>query len=603
MSDRTEPGEPAAPGREHPEDRLYLGIMTGPHDPSAAIVRGGRVLALVDEERFIRHKHAFGIYPINAVRYCLQVAQAHIDEVHRICVPWDVHAHSDGTLAAFYREMGERWPVDAATRRWQQTQLASFSDEGLCERHGLALRRTFGDRPLPPIVGTGHHYTHAFQAAHESPFEDAVVVVLDGSGDTHSGTVWRKAGGRIDMLREISLPHSVGWFYAAITEYLGFDSSDGEYKVMGLASYGRPDPALSALVEKVMHTADDGVGYALDPRYIHFGPHSYSGRFTDYLADLFGRSPRAQDEPVEQWHMDLALAAQGATEEAGCRLAAWAVRETGLGNVCLGGGVAMNVKMNARIAELPGVADVFAHPGCADNGAAAGAALVGCHADTGLLPAPLRSIALGPEYADSVEGALKTVKADYERPADLPAAIAADLADGAVVGWYSGRMEAGSRALGQRSILADPRFAGARDRVNEAIKYRQPWRPFAPSIPDEFVARYTDGRGDGRFMTMAFPASDRLRRDAPAVVHVDGTTRIHRVVAADNPLYHRLIVEFGRLTGVPVVLNTSFNLAGEPIVCTPLDALRTFWSSGIDVLVLEDVVIRKRQGTNQRTES
>ena len=587
----------AHPGTGPHQDLLYLGIMTGPHDPSAAVVRNGRVLALADEERFTRNKHAFGTYPINAIRYCLEAAGADLAEVHRIAVPWDVDAHTDGRMAAFYRRMADDWPVDDSTRRWQRAQLAAFSRDGLAARHGRELRRAFGVDEIPPFTGPGHHYSHAFQAAHESPFATAVVLVLDGSGDEHSGTVWCKRGGDLDLLREITLPHSVGWFYAAITEYLGFESSDGEYKVMGLAAHGHPDTGLDALVRQVLRPADDGVGYRLEPRFVHYGPHRHSGRFTDHLVDLFGRPPRSRRQPVEQWHMDLALAAQRAVEEVACRLVAWAVEETGASNVCVGGGVAMNVKMNARIAALPGVRDVFAHPGCADNGAAAGAALAACHADTGVLPSPLRCMALGPSYpVEAIDRALDSVGVDYERPADVIAEVAQDLADGLVVGWFSGRMEAGSRALGQRSILADPRTPGMRDRVNEVIKHREPWRPFAPSITDEHVHHYTDDTGDARFMTMSFTANERLRADAPAVVHVDGTSRIHRVVRADAPRFHRLITGFHRLTGIPVLLNTSFNVAGEPIVCTPVDALRTFWSSGLDALVLEDRVIRKRRG-------
>jgi carbamoyltransferase len=585
----------AAADEPPPEDRLYLGIMTGPHDPSAAAVRNGEVLALADEERFTRTKHAFGAYPINAVRYCLDAAGVDLAGVHQISMPWDLAAHTDGRIKAFYQGVAQQFDVDVATRRWQQRQLATFHLDNLRAWHGRELFHASGCTTVPPIVGPGHHYTHAFQAAFESPFDSCVALVLDGSGDTQSGTLWLRCGADLTLLREITLPHSLGWFYAAVTEYLGFESSDGEYKVMGLASHGRPDAHLDALVAHVVHPAEDGIGYRLDPRYVHYGPHTWSGRFTDHLATLFGRPPRARCQAVEQWHMDLAAAAQRALERAACRLVSWAVRETGAHDLCVGGGVGMNVKMNAAIAALPEVNRVFAHPGCADNGAAAGAALAACYADTGRLPRPLRTMALGPAYGrDDVLHALRTTGCRFVELDDPCDAVARDLADGLVVGWFSGRMEAGSRALGHRSILADPRSPGIRDRVNAVIKHREPWRPFAPSVPDETADAYSDeDRGDGRFMTMAFPANELMRQHAPAVVHVDGTSRIHRVVRADNPVFHRLIESFGNLTGVPVLLNTSFNVAGEPIVCTPTDALRTFWGSGLDVLVLENFVVRK----------
>lgn len=575
-------------------DRLFLGIMTGPHDPSAAIVRNGQVLALADEERFIRHKHAFGSYPINAIRYCLEAAKADLSDVHRIAMPWDVTRYSDGRIAAFYREMNEALPVDAATKHWQQRQLSTFHHDNLRALHRRELGRAFGVAAIPDIVGTPHHYTHAFQAAHESPYADAIVLVLDGSGDTHTGTLWRKQGSALHLLREIEMPHSVGWFYAAITEYLGFDSSDGEYKVMGLAAHGKPDPGMDSLIGAVLYPAENTIDYRLATEYIHYGTHTYSGRFTDRLVELFGCPPRSRREPVEQWHMDLALAAQTAAEQAACRLVRWAICETGVRNVCVGGGVAMNVKVNAAIAALPEVTAVFAHPGCADNGAAAGAALVAWHAESGVPPEPLRSMALGPSYSSAtIERTLRSVRATFEFVDDIAPVIAHELTRGRVVGWFSGRMEAGARALGHRSILADPRTPAMRDRVNAVIKHRESWRPFAPSVPDEHADVYTDHTGDGRFMMMAVTANARLRSDAPAVVHVDGTSRVHRVVRADNPEFHRLLTEFGTLTGVPVLLNTSFNLAGEPIVCTPLDALRTFHASGLDILVLENFVIRK----------
>lgn len=576
------------------EDRLYLGIMTGPHDPSAAIVRNGEVLALVDEERFIRDKHAFDRFPLRAIASCLQIAGATLDDIHAIAMPWDIAAHSDGRMAAFYDALSTEWSVDRATREWQQKQLRTFSEDALRERLSRELRVGLGAHDTPAIVGPGHHRSHAVQAGYESPFRDALVVVLDGSGDHHSGTVWSKRGPELELRHEVLLPHSLGWFYAAVTEYLGFASSDGEYKVMGLAAFGKRNPTLRALVDQVLLEGDDSLSYRLDPKFIHYGQHSFSGRFTDDLVDLFGHPPRTHGEELEPWHMDLAFAAQEAVEDAVVRLVEWGVRTTGIHSVALGGGVAMNVKANARVAASDDVEAVFAHPGCADNGAAAGAALAACMDDGAGIPHPIQSIALGPSFTEKeVAAILKSVGAVAETVEDVGAAVAWELVAGRVVGWFSERMEAGSRALGHRSILADPRSLKSRDRVNAVIKHREPWRPFGPSMPAEVVDRYTDDIGDARFMTIAFRANDRLRNEAPAVVHVDGTSRIHAVVAEENPNYYRVLAEFGRLTGVPIVLNTSFNLAGEPIVCTPVDALRTFWSSGLDVLALGHHMLRK----------
>jgi carbamoyltransferase len=298
---------------------------------------------------------------------------------------------------------------------------------------------------------------------------------------------------------------------------------------------------------------------------------------------------------VEQWHKDLAFAVQNALEEAATRLVRWAIIETGVSKVCVGGGVGLNVKMNARLAELPEVTDVFANPLCADGGAAAGAALVACYQTTGVLPRPLESLALGPRTGvDETSELLMQAAIQYERPDDLCDLVARELSNGRIVGWCEGRMEAGPRALGHRSILADPRKVEIRDRVNAIVKHREEWRPFAPSIPCEALGTYVTGAGDPRFMTMAFRATDRLRAEAPAVVHTDGTCRAHGVSAHSSPTFYRLLAAFGALTGVPVLLNTSFNVAGEPIVCSAEDALRTFWSTGLDVLVIDDLIVRKQ---------
>jgi carbamoyltransferase len=272
----------------------------------------------------------------------------------------------------------------------------------------------------------------------------------------------------------------------------------------------------------------------------------------------------------------------------------WGVRETGIHRVCLGGGVALNIKMNSRLFMRSDVEDVFPHPLCSDSGAAAGAALAACFQSAGTRPERLESLALGIEQTnDDIEQALSNAWLEYERPADVCAAAAEELANGRVVGWFQGRMEAGPRALGQRSILADPRSPANRDRVNAVIKFREYWRPFCPSMTAAAADRYFAKHTRAPFMILAFPANERLKEDAPAIVHVDGTSRVQFVEPSVLPKYHRLLEEFEKLTGVPVLLNTSFNVKGEPIVCTIHDALRTFWSTGMEVLVAGDFIVRK----------
>ncbi|HYZ97248.1 MAG TPA: carbamoyltransferase C-terminal domain-containing protein [Acidimicrobiales bacterium] len=573
---------------------VFLGIFEGHFDPAVAAVRDGRVVAYAEEERPLRYKHAPGLYPTRALSWCLEEAGVRPDEVEAVAVNWNVPAYTDGTMRVFFEELRQRWPVDPATVAWQEAVLRRFDADSLRRRHERHFRRAFGELALPPLHPVPHHYTHAFHALMQSPFERAVCLTIDGSGDQHTAVLWRKEGEGIEPLREIVMPHSLGWVYAAFTEYLGFDAYDGEHKVMGLAAYGRPRDDLRARLARIVGVAADGVEFRVDPSFIHYGPHTCSDRYTDRLVDLLGRPPRRPGQPLTPWHEDVAYALQECLEEAVERLVVWAVRETGIAAVCIGGGVGLNVKLNSRLFQHPEIGDLFAHPLCSDGGAAAGAALAACWQATGARPERLETLALGPaEATEDIERALRVAHLDYERPEDICDAVADELARERVVGWFQGRMEAGPRALGQRSILADPRRVEMRDKVNAIVKFREYWRPFCPSMPAEAAARYFERHTDAPFMILALPANDCLRRDAPAVVHVDGSCRVQLVHERVLPRYHRLLTLFEKRTGVPVLLNTSFNVKGEPIVCTIQDALRTFWSTGLEVLAAGDFLLRK----------
>jgi len=575
-------------------DSVFLGINNDYVDPSAAIVRAGKVLAFAEEERFVRQKHALGRYPINALQFCLDHAGVDLREVAAIGINWNLTAYSDGTMEEFYRAMQTEWKVDRQTMEWQLSRLKKRNRDNYLKIHQQNLYRAFGDSRIPEFIDIPHHYTHAFQAFKQSPFDRAVCLTIDGSGDNHCTVVWRCDDEGIVPIKEILMPHSLGWVYAAFTEYLGFRAYDGEYKVMGLAAYGRRNEDLYNKLARIVRLDLDEVEYRVDPRYIHYGGHRYSGRFTDELVGLLGRTPRLPSEDITQWHEDLAYAVQEALERAVERLVRWAVLECGIDRVCVSGGVGLNIKMNSRLYQLPEVKDFFAHPLCGDNGAAAGSALVACHQVCGAEPEKLVTLALGNQQdEDSIIKVLDTAKLDYDRADDLCGEVVDDLVDGKIVGWFQGRMEAGPRALGQRSILADPRHAENRDKVNRVIKFREYWRPFCPSLPEESMARYFDDYTNGYFMNISFSANERLKREAPAIVHVDGTCRTQMVSKSTLPVFHQLLSAFEARTGVPVLLNTSFNVKGEPVVATVTDALRTFWSTGLDTLVVGPFVIRK----------
>lgn len=577
---------------------FFLGIFEGGYDPSAGLVSEGKLLAFAEEERFLRNKHAKGWYPSRAIKFCLHQAGIGVGDVSAIAINWDVPSYTDGTMQEFFESLRADWPVDQRTIGWQNSLLKLFNESAVEARHAAAWHRAFGVAKLPPIIAIPHHYVHAMQAFMQSPFEEALCLTVDGSGDQFCTVLWHCRGDKVVPIYEVPMPHSLGWFYAAATEFLGFEAYDGEYKVMGLAAYGKPNPEIRKAVGRFLYAAADGIGYRLDPCMIHYGPHGWSDRFTDHLATLLGQPPRSESEPLTEWHFDFAYAVQEALEEAAIRLVRWGQKQTGASNLCIGGGVGLNVKMNTRLFEVEGISRIFPHPLCSDSGAAAGAALVACWQQTGARPEKLSSLALGNEESDEqIEDMLKRCGISYAHSNDIAKSVAAELSEGRIVGWFQGRMEAGPRALGQRSILADPRFVDARDRVNAVIKYREPWRPFCPSMKAEAADRYLEQWDDAPFMVIAFRAKAELQADAPAIVHVDNTVRIQLVHQQVNPLYHRLLDAFEEMTGVPVLLNTSFNVKGEPIVCSAVDAVRTFYGTGMDSLAIGNFMIRKPNPT------
>lgn len=574
--------------------KYYIGVFEGHYDPAAAIVCDGKVLAYSEEERHTRQKHAVGAYPVKALRYCLETAGISLEDVESIAVNWDLPAFTNGSMNAFFEKLNQEYDVNQGTLSWQKFMLNKFNSEKYTQYHHKQLRKAFGNVALPPIKSFPHHFSHCFQTFYQSPFEQAVCLTLDGSGDQNCTVIWKAEGDKITPIRNIEIPHSLGWVYAAFTEYLGFQAYDGEYKVMGLAAYGQPDSKLSEKVAKIIQWDDIQQTYRIDPSYVHYGEHTYSERFTDKLATLFHRQPRLSCEEITTWHENLAFAVQKRLEEVVVKLTEWAIDKTGISNVCIGGGVGMNVKMNQRIFESSKVSDLFVHPLCSDGGGAQSVALASCHQATGVLPEKLQTLALGySETNESVQKMLDLVQLDYTYYEDIEDATAEELAQGKIVGWVQGNMEAGPRALGQRSILADPRNTKNRDKVNSIIKFREYWRPFCPSMTYEDVDRFFDAYTDAPYMVVAFKANDHLKEVAPAIVHTDQTARVQMVHQDVLPRYHKLLKRFESRSSIPILLNTSFNVKGEPLVTSAQDALRTFWSTGMDILVIENYMIRK----------
>jgi len=565
-------------------------------DPAAAIVVDGQVAAYAEEERLVRYKHAPSVFPLRSIKACLDVTGLKLTDLDCAVYGWDAPRYGNGDMARFYASVDDHYPPDDATRRWQQRNLGVFAPGSLRAVLEAELVRGFGVSPaaVPDLLFYPHHKTHAAAAFYLSPFDEALVLTIDGSGDSECTVLWHGRGSRLEPIHRIEIPNSLGWFYAALTEYLGFEAYDGEYKVMGLAAYGRENLEVRRKLAEVVRPGPCGWDYEVDPGFIHHGRHTYSSRFTDHLVSLLGLPPRQGPRAIDPIHEDIAFETQRLLEETVLRLLRHFRTETGLGKLCIGGGVGLNVKMNSRIHRSDLFDDVFAFPIPNDSGLSIGAA-IGLWVDrTGRRPAPLRHLYLGPCWSDEdIELQVRSCGLAYRRCEDIASETAELLDRGKVVGWFQGRLEGGPRALGGRSILADPRHLEARDRVNAAIKFREYWRPFCPSLTSEAAPRYLVKPTAAPFMILAFEATAEAREKAPAVVHVDGTVRPQTVDPDSNPRYYQLLKAFEARTGVPVLLNTSFNVKGEAIVCSPRDALRTFWSTGIDALAIGSFLIEK----------
>ena len=556
---------------------ISLGLSyTRTHDSSACIVRDGELLFAVAEERLSRVKHD-GTFPRSAVRACLDFAGVRPDQVDEVCFGWqtpgpgfrhDLKCMATGNM-----------PLTSFNLITTTMYFLSMWHQG-----GGAKRFSQGfPGGNPRFRFVDHHLAHALSAYSYSGFDEAAVVIIDGRGAWEATSIWHGRGGQLEHVLTINWPDSLGFFYAVFTEYLGFVPFSDEWKVMGLAPYGQPGVDLRFFIDA-----------EADP-YRVYSKHLVGNgvRFSSIIPRL--GLPRAPESEIDDRHKNIAFAVQDACESAMMSVVRLALAKTKSRNLCLAGGVALNSKANGKILASGLVDKIFVQPAASDDGAALGAALAPYLDHNGRLPMKaMRHAYLGPAFEDdAVEAALNTYKIKASRLSD-PAATAAELLSrGNILGWYQGRMEFGPRALGNRSILADPRDPGMNTKVNNAVKFREWWRPFAPSFKMEAARDYLESAFDSPFMILTAQVRPEKRAVIPSVTHVDGSARPQTVEKEINPLYYRLIDEFGKRTGVPVIMNTSFNLRGEAIVHTPTDAIRTFFSSGMDALVLGSFLVEK----------
>ena len=592
-----------------------LGISAYYHDSAAALVQDGRVTAAVQEERFSRRKHD-ARFPQRAIPVCLEeagLAFSDLDEVVFYDKPLVKFERLLETYLAYapqgFRSFLAAMPIWLKEKLYLKTVL----------KRELAALAGCKIKDLPPLLFAEHHQSHAASAFFPSPFERAAVLCMDGVGEWATTSVWRGEGNQLSAEWEIDFPHSLGLLYSAFTYYTGFKVNSGEYKLMGLAPYGEPK-YVDLILNKLLDLKPDGT-FRLDMRYFNYATGlTMTNREFDRL---FGAPARKPETPISQREMDIARSIQEVTEEVVLRLGNTIHRDTGLENLCLAGGVALNCVANGRLLREGPFKDIWIQPAAGDAGGALGAALASWYQfhdrpRTPIEGDAMRGSYLGPRFADNeIQQYLDSVGANYRRldEAELLSRLADLLAQENVVGWFQGPMEFGPRALGGRSIIGDPRSPKMQSVMNLKIKYRESFRPFAPAVRAERVSDFFELDRPSPYMLIVAPVKEGLRTrltpeqealfgierlhvprsELPAITHVDYSARIQTVHEETNPRFAALLRAFEERTGCPVLVNTSFNVRGEPIVGSPEDAYRCFMRTEMDYLVIEDFLLDKRE--------
>lgn len=590
-----------------------LGVSAYYHDAAACLLMDGAIEAAAQEERFTRKKHD-AAFPSNSVRYCLDACAIRPDDIDYVIFydkPFLKFERILETYLAFapkgFKSFSLSLPAWVNDKLFQKARILTALRENLGDKVDWAARLLFSE----------HHLSHAASAFYPSPFEEAAVLTMDGVGEWTTTSLALGRGRELSLIKEIRFPHSIGLLYSAFTYYTGFKVNSGEYKVMGLAPYGTPKYA-DRIMEHLVDVKDDG-SFHLDLRYFDYCTGSTMTNEAFHV--LFGGLPRRPESNLTQREMDLAASIQAVTDEIVLKLAQSIRTSTGQRNLCLAGGVALNCVANGKILRSKIFDKIWIQPAAGDAGGALGAALVAHHLALKQCRAvdrvdSMHGSFLGPEYTHAeIERRLAAVGARFTTLSEsaLIEAVAHALTEGKAIGWHQGRMEFGPRALGARSILADPRSPTVQRQLNLKVKYRESFRPFAPSVLREDVAQWFALDTDSPYMLLVadvhgakqIPMTeeqrtlfgiDKLniaRSEVPAVTHIDYSARIQTVHKETNPRYHALISKFKELTGCPVLVNTSFNVRGEPIVCTPEDAFRCFMGTEIEFLAIGNSLLRK----------
>jgi carbamoyltransferase len=555
------------------------------HDSSASLFESGKIIFAVEEERYTRQKHAKGTFPKNSIRECLSFEGISLSDVDQIVIPYKPQLVNRVFLTRFKRAVSR--PDNTVDKLLScEDELKRYAESKLFPDYSLKkIKSELQDigSPLPDIKLEAHHKSHAASAFYPSGFDEAVIITVDGVGEYDSTVIWKGDRSGVTRHKTFKYPNSLGLFFGSITEFLGYSARNGEGKVMGLAPYGEKNSKIHELFMEVIDTTAE-----YDVRNITKNGYNEAVK---RLETQFGVESKDDPANFTQWHKDFAHVAQSILENIMKCIVKKYTHKLGVSNVCLAGGVALNCKMNMIIEQLDAVDNLFVQPVANDAGLSLGGGMM--QFSPSAVP-KMNHLYFGPKYSDSVKSVLEERKLSYEKLENPMEEAARFLADGMIIGWIQERLEMGPRALGNRSILADPRSVDSKNKVNRYVKHREGWRPFAPSLKRESAGEYLRNPTNSPFMIKTYTVVEEKQKEIPAVLHPeDSTTRPQTVSEEQNPRYHELISEFENITDIPVLLNTSYNDHGEPIVNHPIEAVKDFYAMGLDALFIQDYKLEK----------
>ncbi len=566
---------------------LGIGAPFFLHDPASALIIDGEVVAAVEEERFNRKKHAIGCLSVESTKFCLKKAGIKPSDVEVVAFPWSAKAYFMGMWPHFFDTL-----KDEPSRAFKGIKNFTKKKKEISTKLKMTLKGAGIDPDKVEIRYVEHHLAHASSAYHLSGFKDSAIMTMDGSGEFATTVFWEGVNGKIRKIKEFYLPNSLGRFYSTVTAYLGFQANDGEYKLMGMAPYGDPS---KVDISKVI--SYDKAGYKTNPDYVwvtRSRRYDVNNIFSKHMVKMWG-PPRTGDGLTEPY-IHIAAATQKTLEDVTLGLIDTylgdILKKNG-GNLSFAGGCALNVSLNRKLLGHPLIKHLYVQPASSDAGTPLGAATY-VASELGEKLKPMTHVYLGPSYTnDEIKKELDKIKVKYTYHEDIEEVTAQLLSQGQIVAWFQGEMEYGPRALGNRSILGNPTTKGVSDRINEIIKFRENWRPFCPSMLPEYAKEILDSDHPALHMTLSFKISDKWKSKIPEAVHVDGTIRPQVVDPKTNPKYYKLLSIFNKKTGIPVLINTSLNRRGEPMVCSPKDAINMFYGSGLENLVMGNYLLRK----------